>query len=466
MAIDSTTNAGIDVQGIVSRLMAVERRPLQAIQNDAKKVDTKISAYGKLQSALATFRDAAALLATGSSWRQVKSSTSDPSAIEVVAKAGANPSQYTVDVLALAKTHTMHSAGFAGADSVIGGGTLKVQMGSFSGGNFVADSSRPQQSIAIAAGSTLAQIRDAINASDAGIHASIVTDGAQVRLLLNGSEPGSNQAFNVTVNDLDNSHTNGSGLSQLTHSRLTQVQAPSDAEYRINGLLLKSSGNRIENAVDGIDLVLKKTTSSSVTIDISSDREALKANAQKFIEQYNALNALIAEQTRFDETSKAAGPLQGDRSAIGVQQQIRQTLTAAVSGSDLARLSDAGIRVQRDGSLKLDEKAFDAAASDPARLERLLAFTSASATPAEKGLAVRMREVADQLLGANGAIATATDSWRARRRSLDQRQDALNNRLAEIEKRLTRQYSQLDAQLGSMGQISVALQAQLANLKA
>ncbi len=62
-------SSSIDVQGIVSQLMQIERRPLEAMQKNLSGIQTKLSALGKLQSALSAFQDAARALTRSATWQ-------------------------------------------------------------------------------------------------------------------------------------------------------------------------------------------------------------------------------------------------------------------------------------------------------------------------------------------------------------------------------------------------------------
>ena len=50
--------SGLDVDSIVSQLMTFERQPLVALQRQLTDIDAKVSAYGKLKSALSSFQTA------------------------------------------------------------------------------------------------------------------------------------------------------------------------------------------------------------------------------------------------------------------------------------------------------------------------------------------------------------------------------------------------------------------------
>jgi flagellar hook-associated protein 2 len=472
MASTITASSTIDVQGMVASLMKVEAKPLNLMVAEARKIDTKISAYGKLQSQIASFRDAAAKLSNLDTWRAVKASSSNANAVEVNAGTRAGASQHAIEVQALAQSQTVASGTFASAATVIGGGTLRIQLGTQpTPASFSADLTRPEASIVIAAGATIGEVRDAINSAAVGVRASLVKDGDQVRLFVTSADSGGNQAFRMQVSDDDGGSTDTSGLSQIAFDppaavgagrNLTLIRGAGDAAYSIDGLPLSARSNRVAGALDGVDLVLKQVTTAPVQVEVVADREALDKSAKAFVDAYNALNTLLAEQTKYDETTKVAGVLQGDRSAVGLLAQVRGIVRETVTGGSLSRLADAGFELQRDGSLKLNATKFTSASVDPTNLERLLSAPGTG--PTDKGLMVRFRELGDRLLSTEGTVTTANNAWQARLNANKKRQEALELRLTDVEKRLLRQYSTLDAQLAAAQQSSAALQSALAGL--
>jgi flagellar hook-associated protein 2 len=212
--------------------------------------------------------------------------------------------------------------------------------------------------------------------------------------------------------------------------------------------------------------VLKKVTAAEVQVDVTVDAEALKTATQKFVDAYNALNKLLSEQTKYDETTKTAGALQGDRTAVSILGQIRNVVRETVTGGTLSKLSDVGITLQRDGSLSLSSSGFASATVDPSRLEKLFAApgTDGLATSTDRGLMLRFKSLGDNLLAGDGSVQTATDSWAARLKANKTRQAAFEVRMTDVEKRLLRQYSSLDAQLAAAQQSGAALSSALAGL--
>lgn len=468
-----TASSMIDVQGLVASLVKAESRPITQMQTEAKKIDVKISAFGKLQSQLSAFRDAAATLSRFNAWSAVSAVSSNPNAVDILATTGASASQYALEVQQLAGAQTVTSGAFTASDTVVGSGTLRIQMGTqpTGAGSFTADTARPEVSVTIPANATLAQVRDAINASSSGVRASIVKDGDQVRLFLSSTTSGGNQAFRMQVDDADGNGTDTTGLSALAFDptaasgagqNLTQVKTAADARYTIDGVALTSRTNRITGAMDGVDLNLKQVTTSAVQLEVKSDPEAMQAALQKFTDAYNTLNTLLVEQTKYDPASKTAGPLQGDNSVVGIQTQLRSVLRETVTGGTLSSLSDAGLSLQRDGSLKLDANRFQAAASDPTQLTAL--FSASGTSAANKGLMLRIRDLGDRLMGTDGPLTSATSTWKTRLSTNQKRQDAMQVRLDALEQRLLRQYSALDAKLVTAQQSTQQLQSALAGL--
>lgn len=465
--ISGTSN--LDVAGIVSQLMQIERRPMQSIERTLSGIQTQLSAWGKVQSALSTFQDAARALMRNETWNAASAASSEESYVSATARSGALTGSYSIEVLALAGRQTLASAAYASSDAVVGSGTLRIQLGSLStdGTSFTPDVDRPEVSITIAAGATLAEVRDAINAAGSGVSASLVADGTGQRLMLRSTDTGTAQAFSVGVDDADGNHGDANGLSAFAHDPVSgagmqRTQTASDASVKVNGLTISAAGNRLEGAIENVTLELKRETTAPVEIGISSDAKAMRASLDAFVKAYNDLNKLIADQTRYDPATKTAGPLQGNQSAVRVQQQMREMLRTTIGDGSMNSLNAIGIEVQRDGSLAVQESKITAALASPDRLK--VFFAAVGATPEEGGLAHRLVQRIGDLLDVDGALPSTTESLKARQRSAEQQQERLEARFAEIQKRLMRQYTALDANLSRISGSFAGVEGLLNNL--
>jgi flagellar hook-associated protein 2 len=150
--------SGLDVAGLVAKLVAAEKAPRQnQITRAQTSTVTTISALATLKGAMSTFNDSLASLKTVNAFSARSATSSAPDVFTVSAAQNAESGSYDVEVENLASAHQLTSAPFAsGASQVVGTGTLSITVGD-SNFSVAVDSSH----------NTLAQIRDAINqASD------------------------------------------------------------------------------------------------------------------------------------------------------------------------------------------------------------------------------------------------------------------------------------------------------------
>ncbi len=457
MATSVSGMSTIDVNSIVSQLMTVERQPLQAISKTLSSIQTKLSAFGKLQSQLSAFQDAARNLKDLQTWQAARATSADETAIKATAAPGALTGNYSLLVERLAHRQTVASTPFLASDAVVGAGSMTIQLGTFDAdlGSFSADVERPAVAVTIPVDATVAQVRDAINAADAGVTASLVNDGSGVRLMIRSSTSGAENAFRIDV-------SGGAGLTALAFdpaaagaTSMEMTEVPQDARALINGLEVNTPTNKLDGVIENMIIDLRKEGETAIDVDVSPDTEALREAVQKFVSAWNDLNKTIADQTRYDPATKTAGTLQGNGTVVALQRQLRSVMSASVDGSTLARLSDAGIELQRDGSLSIKDSRFNAAAADPAKLQALFATNGTGVN--DVGIARRFDALITSLLGVDGSLTAATETLLSRQTNVNKQQDAFEQRMTLIETRLRRQYTALDAQLAQMSNTSAFL---------
>ncbi len=464
----SAIGGAIDVNGIVSQLMSIERQPLQVLQKSISGIQTKLSAFGKLQGQLSSFQDAARDLLDLDTWKAAQASTSDETAVKASASAGALPGAYDLTITQLAQRQTLATGAFANAGVVMGEGTLRIQLGTYTatGNTFTANPDKPEVAVSIAAGSTLAQVRDAINAADANVSASIVTDAGGARLVLRSDATGLSNSIKMTVTDADTTDTDTSGLSRLAYDptaavgagkNLTQTQAAQNAQLSVSGIAVTSESNTVEGVVENVTLDLRKAGTGTLSVNVSYDGAQMRKAVEKFVSTWNDLNKTLADQTKFDPDSKVAGPLQGNNTVLGLQRQLRNTLQGVLGSGSPSRLSEAGIELQRNGSLSIKASRFDALLATPDKLKNLFAATDAD--PSLGGIARRLDTLVTGILGSDGAITSATENLRARQTRIEDQQDRLEQRLTLVEQRLVRQYTALDTNMSALNGASSFLTA-------
>lgn len=441
--------SGLDINAILARLMAVERRPLEVLQKKQSAYQTELSAYGRLKGALSNFQSAMADLKSIARFKLYKTTVEDETVFTASAGSTASVGSYDIEVVQLAVANRLNSQRYADKDTTtvgISGDKLRIQVGSGSSNAF---------EVTIG-GKTLTQIRDAINnaADNIGVTATLVPDydaGTSTeyyRLVITSNETG-------TVNALTLSFEDASGSPIADPMGFTALTAAQDAKVKVQGYLAVRASNTMTDVIDGVTLKLKATTASGVTkrLTVERDMDAITKNVQSFVDAYNALHNTIKGLRN--------GDLKGDLTLVGIESGIRNLLNTPPSGltTSLKYLSELGVSIQVDGTMKLDaELLADQLAADFNGVAELFADD-------DQGYAWRLDALVRSYLKVDGIITAREDGLDARLDDVHERQAALERRLVMVEERLRAQFAALDALVGRLRATSDYLSNQLARIR-
>jgi flagellar hook-associated protein 2 len=454
--------SGLDVRSLVTQLMAVERAPLTALQTSTRRTQDQLSAYGRMQSAMSTLRDAARKLATESTFNATTVANSNPTALTVASDGSTPAGTYSVAVSKLATAQTISSSSsWATSSDTVGPGTLTIELGSWNAGqtSFTAKPGATAVAVRIDSGSdSLSQVRDAINASGAGVTASIVNDANGARLAIRSSATGAENGFRISVNDDDGDNSDPGGLSQLAFdpsalpapiTQMTRRLAAGNAEATVNGVPVSSATNALDNVLDGLSLKLGQVTTTPVDLTINRDSASIKKSVTDFATAYNDLVKLVRDQTRVTEGAAAGGVLQGDASAKGLVSQMRSLAGGSTAAAvDFTRLADVGLEPQSDGTLKVNDTKLERALG---KLDALKSFFTRDDVGTDSdGFAAQFKSFGDARLGNEGFFETRNKALQNRVTNNTDKAARLEARLALTEKRLTEQYSRLDTNLSNL----------------
>lgn len=453
MAISATgLGSGLDIKSLVDQLVSAERQPVATrLAAQEARATAQLTAIGRLKGALSAFQSAAAGLTDIGQFQQRLATVSDAERIAASAGADAEPATYDVEINSLATAHRLASGPFASAGSIVGEGQLAI----------TANGASMQIEIT-AANSTLAGIRDAINdsANNPGVRASIVTGADGAHLILSATATGAAGAISIDA------LAPGSPLEMLefgagTSNSLTELKAAADASAHIDGLLVTSATNRIEDAIEGVTIdLLQAAPGTMLRLEISHDEESARTAVSKFVDAYNAVSRTIKELTAYDADTGAAGALLGDAATRGIKNALREALGGAVGGaSDPYRtLAEIGIATGTDGSLSLDAARLgNAITANFDAVGKLFADS-------QHGIAVRLRDSIDDFLASDGHIGAREATLKTRLDDISERRTDLEARMEQVRKRYQNQFNALDRLVGQLNQTSSFLTRQLANL--
>jgi flagellar hook-associated protein 2 len=364
----SGVGSGLDLEGLITQLLAAERQPVQTrLDSREANLQSQLSAVGTMKGALANFRDSALPLADSSRLLRSKAESSNPDVIEASAANVDQESTFTIEVNALAAAQRLASGAFDDPSDEIGSGTLTIERGRYDSdsGSFTTATGGSPITLALdASNNTLTGLRDALQSE--GIHASIVYDGAAYRLALGPTATGMENSLRITAADDDGDNLDASGLSQLAFDpaategagrNLTETVAASDAELVVDGLPITRGENQIDDLIEGLTLDLKKAAQGeALSVTAGVDRDAASTSIAAFVESYNEFVRVAKELSAVNSESGERGPLVGDASVRGLLSQLRREFSETVVGVSGAFRSatDLGITTALDGTLELD----------------------------------------------------------------------------------------------------------------
>lgn len=467
--------SGLDVSGIISKLMEVEQRPLTQLNTKEAKQQAQLSAFGSLKSVLSSFQDSVKALAKPSLFNGFKATLADTTLATVSTSSSAAAGTHQIEVQSLAQAQKIKSETFSATDTVIGSGSLTIEFGTYNEDTFTANADKIAKTITIdPAKSTLTDIRNTINEANAGVTASIVNDGSGNRLVISSKNSGLTNALKISVNDTDGDHTDNVGLSKLAFdattggiSNMAETVAAKNAVMMIDGIKVEKSSNTISDALEGVTFnLLKANLGTNTTLTVEKDKSSTEAAVKALVTTYNELEKTISNLSRYDATSKQAAVLTGDSTLRMIQSRVRAMINSNQSAAGgINSLSELGISFQKDGTLALDNSKLSAVLNDPDKnIAAFFTTQAASGVTSAEGFASRLSELIDGMTRSDGLINSRMDGINSMIKGIGKQRDALGHRLEEVEKRLRTQFTALDTMIASMTQTSNYLQQQLANL--
>lgn len=257
-------------------------------------------------------------------------------------------------------------------------------------------------------------LRDAINASGAGVTASIINSGNgnpnPYQLVITAKETGTGtEAGVITLAAIDNEDATATVLinnaavtlgisygtltgtfaapTEVTGGLTSGANPANDAVFTVNGIQLTRKSNTVTDVAEGVTFTLKQGgQTGTTTLTVAQDKASATAGIQDVITKFNALVKTYKDastSTKSSDGSIIPGALAGDATTRAFITQIRTTLSGSSSGlspsSAYQTLSSLGIKTLADGTLSLDSATFQAALeTNPAAAQRLFTFSGES----------------------------------------------------------------------------------------
>lgn len=429
---------GLDTETLVQQLMAIERRPLVLMQERKNLLQQQRDAWRDINTRLNNLRDRMAELSRTSLFEGRSAVSSAADVATASATRDAAEARYNIEVVQLAQSHRVASAKLEGAIGYTGSAGLAV-------------GDQASVEIQIDVGDTVHTIAKKINEADVAVTARVI-DG---RLVIQADETGEAHQLKFEGElwwELGITDDDGEILDTA------QLQSAQDAVFKIEGLTIARSSNKIDDVIEGVTFTLQGE--GETVIDIKRDEAAVLDAVRKFVEQYNSTMSFI--QSR----SSDGGVLQGDTLLMRIAFQLRSDITARVGGAGLAynQLAAVGISIDRHGTMTLNEaKLREALADDPEAVQKLFAATQDA--DGFDGVTARLESRFQAWLQAgDGLLAARQKMFGDRMKAIDDSIEQMERRLEIREQNLMRQFIALEEVMAAFQTQAMWLEGQINQL--
>ncbi|MGF1874767.1 flagellar filament capping protein FliD [Photobacterium frigidiphilum] len=436
------TASGLDINSMVKSIVDAERTPKESrINQQRDQVDVSLSAYGKLKGSLDTMKNLMADFRRNDVMSARSVSIDNDEVLAANVSSEAIPGKYTVNVQQLAQSHKIVSSSFDEKEKM-GAGKLSMALG---GKPFTVDIPADESKI-------LDVVRLINRAPDnPGVMASVIKDDNGARLVLASDKTGEQNSIKVNIDAPAFSTLQKFGFNVNNDANsMKEMQPAADSRVLIDGLAsVTSSTNSIEDAINGVDLDLKKLTDGvetpDVVVNVGYDRNQVGGSIEQFVNAYNQFFDVSQELGRFDPESKEKGPLVGDSITRSVTNQLRGAFANPVEGApeSIQTLSALGITTTMAGRLEVDydilDKQLDQNFNDVGEF-----FGD------QNGFARRIEDLIHSYTGITGSIKGRENSLNDQVTRLNTDQTNLDRRMEGVKQRTHDQFVAMDAAMGQM----------------
>lgn len=440
--------SGMD-QGVIDKLMAVEKRPLITFAEKKTNLEARQGAWKDVSTRLNNLLDKIKALSKTDTLYSKTTASTEEAVVSASSTRDAASGQYEVFVTRLATQTKLTGTAMPQADfdtALNLTGTLSLGSGEKSA------------QIVIEASQSLRTVVRNINleSANSGVSATVVDGRMVLKASGYGAEP-------ITVSS-DQPNT----LDALGLTAAEEVLGQGSV-FSVNGIEMTRDSNTVSDAVLGMSLQLKQETTaqSPVVITVSEDTEKTVKAFQEFVDQYNSTMSFLKAQTAAGtrEVPGSQGKLYGESSLVRFQNSLRQGLTSDLpeSASIFKNLSEIGIKtVDKEGTLLLDaEKLKATLRENPNEVQKLLAGDDL-----QTGMSGRLEGLIEGLTDkTDGMIQVKSSSLERTLKDLSRRITEFEDKMSKREAYYINMFSKLDVAMQKSETQSNWLAAQLGGMQ-
>ncbi|MEA2320212.1 MAG: flagellar hook-associated protein 2 [bacterium] len=450
--------SGLDSATIVEQLMQIERQSQVKLKVREAGLQARQSALTDVNTRLKNLATAAKALTDVGAWADTQSlDVNDATKVGARRLGGAAPGGHELVVTTLARAEQRGYA-YSASDSTLSfttsAGTTSVSLTAADTGQTAADKINATAGVPVYA----------VFVKDPG------NDPAKDRLILTRKDTGQYAAADLAVG--------GTTTWAASEARTAGV----DAAYTIDGVAGSNRTNVLTAAVPGLELTLKATGTSSITVGAPGpDPEAVKGKVKAFVDQYNStidfIRGKLTEKrvpNAATETDARKGVLFADTQLTGLLSALRTSVSERVksfsdAGSPIAGLGDIGVSTgaatgtqstadQLAGKLTVDDAKLTAALQNN-RLD-----VKAFLTDATNGISTKLTSLLDPVSKSDGVVDQRAKQAGSEITRIDKQLETMESRLTAKSDRLKAQFAAMEAAMARSQTQQQWLTAQLAGL--
>jgi flagellar hook-associated protein 2 len=283
--------------------------------------------------------------------------------------------------------------------------------------------------IVLAAGkNNLAGLRDAINALNLGVTASVLNTGTGS--LPNYLSLSANQTGATTLT-----------LTDSATNLLTSTNQGANTVFDLNGLHVIKSSAVVGDVVPGVSFTFNGTTITGQTVGVSlaSDGTKIPSALQDLVAKYNTVSGQINAQV-----GPAGGLLSGNPIITQARQALFSLMNSSTAGGSVQSLASLGIELDNSGVMSFNSATFNALSSS--QITDAYSFLGNTASgPA--AMQAQFTQLSDP---ATGVIKAQQDSWDAADKRISDQVTDLNARISAMQTSLQTKLQLADTLLASL----------------
>jgi flagellar hook-associated protein 2 len=410
-----------DFQQVLTRAVQLASLPMQQMQNNVNDLTNQQQSLAGLEATFVSLQGALQSVSAATQG-SLGATVSDNSVVSANASSTALPGNYSIVVSSVgSSTTTLSNSGLTAVTD-----PTKGNISSSSSFTLTVDG---KTTTITPSGTSLEDLATAVNASAAGLQATIVNVGGSstpdYRLALTSTQLG---ADTIQLND---------GSQNL----LTTLSTGAAAQYTLNGgtSTVTSNSSQVTIAPGLTVNLLKANPSETVNINVTTDFTGLQTSLSNLATAYNSAVDALTQQR-----GQSGGALAGQSIIFSLSDVLNQVTQYTNGSGSVTSLNDLGLSLDQSGHLSFDSSTFNG--QNTAAIQQFLGSATSGF-----------------LQAATNAVTSTTDSTSG---IIEGESNALQDQITNENSQIVSEQSRITDLQNNLQQQLSAADATIANLQA